>query len=168
MGAGFWAHCQCGDTLDASLLNTTGTELVIVDTDSHLGHEISIDAIAWDGTNLWLSGRNSDPSQYELLKIQVDFTTPPPPAPAHSIVETYVFNQLNALTWDGTHFWCLSGYSSTISKIDPVEFKAVESYKLPDPDVEWRGLAVVGTDIYLLGYDYWRENKGVIFHVTTD
>lgn len=160
-GGDFWTHCHCGGNEDASLRTTAGVEVDNVDTDADLGHEINIDAIAWDGTHLWLYGYSYDLAKDQLLKVDSN-------AEPDSLEDSYDFDRIDVLTWDGSNFWALSGYGATavIVKIDPIELKAIATYKTPHSNIRWMGIATVGSDLYLLGRDNTKEYKGVITHVT--
>ncbi len=149
---------------EVNRLNSTFTEVGDFHTNADLGHEIRVYTIAWDGTNLWLNGKNDDTSKYELLKVGVSW----PVITFNDPDDVYEFDYLDALTWDGASLWSLSGRSNaSIAKIDPVSLKAVETYRGPDPDIHWEGIAAVGSDLYLLGTDRDKsDNKGVIFQVT--
>ena len=67
-GADFWAHCGCGGSPEAQRTTPAGVAVDLVETGVGLAHEISVRAGAWDGSRLWLYGRNND-QKNELLRV---------------------------------------------------------------------------------------------------
>lgn len=143
----FWTHCNCGGSESASRRATDSSEKDKVDTinDPALNHRLNIDAMAWDGSYLWLYGRGYESNAYEILKIDSD-------DPANTLLSTSTFDlRLRGLTWDdhGKSFWAVG--SQGVYKIDPATMKVTATYQVPDTDVDWYGIAAVGTDLYLVG-----------------
>jgi len=62
--------------------------------------------------------------------------------------------ELQALTWDGEHFWAIVARSaSPIVKIDPATFQTVATYKILHVDPyfhDYLGIAAVGEDLDIL------------------
>ncbi len=158
----FWAHCHCGNTNDAKLIDSAGAVSSTLNTDTDLSHEISIASMAFDGTYLWLFGQNETTDDYEFIKVDTSGPT---------LSGVFAFNfDLEAITWDGTYFWAITDFYSHqfIIKINPdsAGFTSAATYKVPYPGIEWKGIASVGSDIYFLGLDEAAVNKGVITKVT--
>lgn len=158
----FWTHCRCGDNDEASRRDVTGSEIDIVDTTNDLGSGIGIDAIAWDGSNLWINGYSSDESKSLLHMVDSDVEP-------DSLVATYDSTSLLALSKNGSDFWALSNYEGTVIikfELDSTEISMISTYEVPDNEIEWRGITSVNSYIYLLGEDWHAENSGVIVRLT--
>lgn len=154
----FWAHCACGGSPDASRRNSSAVEIDNVDTETDLGNRISIRAIAWDGTYLYLNGRNRVTDDLQLLKVDSD-------SEPDSLEGVYESLYLSALTADGTYFWGITSYYNTVVikfELTETTISVLNSYSVPDSTVYWTGIASVGQHLYLLGQDESKANPGVI------
>jgi hypothetical protein len=59
---------------------------------------------------------------------------------------------LRALTFDGSNLWGLTqDQPPNLLRIDPASARATATYALPDPSIEWRGVAALGGELYLVG-----------------
>ena len=104
--------------------------------------------MAYDGTHLWFHGHNYSMDEEEFLK--VDVSDPLNPALEESYPNAA---QLQALAWDGTQFWGLTSSQGYLVRMDPATFETEATYSVPDLDLDFYGLAAVGSDFYLLGKD---------------
>lgn len=158
----FWTHSASGGDEDVQRIDPTspGTPVDTIDTDTDLGNKLNMDAMAWDGSHLWLSGSNEE-DIYQLLKVDSD-------SEPDDLVQTYEFVSLDSLTADGTDFWALYPYlGNAVIKFtvdDSAGVTVQSSYILPRQDISWKGIDVVGTDLYLLAEN--SEEAAVIYKVT--
>lgn len=164
-GADFWTHCGCGGSQEADRRDMAGNDVDMVDTQNlDVGNEqISVRGIAYDNSNnvLWLHGFSFNDSVRRFLKINSEGVEP------DVLLQKADFNvDFQSMTWDGTHLWAIARIADpqVIIKIDVSTFKAVATYLTPDPLVEWRGIAAVGSSIFLVGNDL--DNLGVLAEVT--
>lgn len=130
----------------ASQRNFADVEIDSIDTDLDLGHRLSITAMAWDGTDLWLAGESNTSGERQLLQVDADTKT---------LVNQHDFPlELNALAWDGTHFWGILPESpSPLVQIDPDTWQVVATYEIPGYGqllTRYLGIAAVGEDLYVL------------------
>jgi thrombospondin type 3 repeat protein len=162
-GNDFWVHCNCGNNETAERRTMAGTVVNTVDTSAApINNKIGIDSIAFDNANLvlWLHGFNFTNNIAQFLKVNseggnvlfqppVDFNT-----------------RFDSMTSDGTNLWAITRLTSAqaIIKIDVSTFKAVATYKTPDPSIEWLGISAVGGNLFLIGNDF--SNQGVLKEVT--
>jgi hypothetical protein len=162
-GASFWTTCHCGANEEAARVNEmNGSEIDRIDTDGDLGDPMSVSALAWDGTHLWVEGRRDADNKNSLYKVDAN-------AEPDLLIAIYESINLNALAFDGTDFWGLSFYHG--SKLVRFELTAsrisvLASYEIPDSTINWNGLEVVGNDIFLLGDDYTSPKPGIIRKVS--
>jgi hypothetical protein len=148
-GAYFWTHCGCGGSRDAF----KRTLSVIVDTvssEDEMGGPITFRAMTYVPTTdrLWIHGRDFDD---QFGRFYVMNTNGEP----DQIEQQISFNRdIRGLATDGTDLWGLVTVASqSLVRIDPATGKALESYEVPDDDVSWSGIELVGDTIYLLGTD---------------
>lgn len=69
---------------------------------------------------------------------------------------------------DGADLWVINNDLGTpeaiaILRIDPTTLEVVETFRTPDANVEWMGIAFVGERMFLLGAD--AASEGVIAEV---
>ncbi len=143
-GSFLWFHTGAGYIV--SRRDFADVQIDSIDTDLDLGHRLSIGAMAWDGTHLWLSGESSTAGERELL--QVDATT-------KTLINSYPFAlDLAALTWDGTYFWgIVFGSPSPVVRIDPDTRQVLGTYEIPGYGQlfqRYRGIAAADDVLYLL------------------
>jgi hypothetical protein len=155
-------HCGCGGSEEAQRRSPADVEVDEVDTETDLGAELSIRGIAYDevGNVLWLHGFLRDQVVRAFLRVNSD-------AEPDILISTDTFDTfISALTWDGTNLWALvgSGQNALIVQIDVGTIKAIATYRNPDPTVEWRGIAAVNGNLFLLGEA--GGNEGVLYEVT--
>jgi len=160
-GSDFWAHCGCGGSQEAQRRSMADVELDEVATDTDLGVDTNIRAIAYDaaGSRLFLHGGLRDGSgNAVLLEVSSDLE------PDVLVSQKSLNVSLRSFAFDGTHLWGVSGFGTqVILQIDPVTATVANTYESPDPSVQWIGIAVVGADLLLSGE---RAGAGVIVHVT--
>ena len=141
----FWFPGTTTSTI-ASRRDMNDVEDDTIDTDVDLSHKLFIDAMAWDGEFLWLAGQSDASRRRDFLKVDT--------ATKLLLSENRFDIELNALTWDGGHFWAIVAQSaSPIVKIDPATFQTVASYEIPGVDPyfhDYVGIAAVGEDLYIL------------------
>ncbi len=145
-GANYWTHCGCGGSPEAGLVTPTGTLLDEVQTESELNDEISVRAIAFDpvGGFLWLHGTNNA-GQGRLLK--VDASGEP-----DALVTAFDLDaELSGLAFDGTNLWGVNRPGQSVVRIDPATGQATGNFLVPNRDASWRGIAVVGSELALVG-----------------
>jgi hypothetical protein len=144
-GGDFWTHCACGNIGETWRVSPAGALVDEVTPGPGLGGELSISAIARDdaGALLWLYGYSFEDQVRRLLSVRSDLE--PDELAASVEVGFYV----NALTWDGTALWGLSG--PRLYRIDPVAGLVTATYELPDDSVDWRGAAAVNGEIFVIG-----------------
>jgi hypothetical protein len=161
-GGDFWLHCGCGGSEEAQRrTNPAGVVVDQVNTDTDLGQRINIDAMAYDSSAnvLWLQGRDAA-NVRRFLSVNSN-------AEPDLLLGSSVFDvSLNGMTWDGTNMWALAdfGPSAAIVQIDMTTFSAVATYETPDSAVDWRGIAAVGGNLFLIGRD--NANQGVLMEVS--
>jgi hypothetical protein len=56
---------------------------------------------------------------------------------------------VQSLSWDGSALWGLQG--PKLFRIDPLTGLVTATYALPDVSVEWRGVAAVNGELYVIG-----------------
>lgn len=122
-----------------------------------LGVDFHADAAAFipGESVLWAFGENEDDREMQFVKIDAE-------AEPDVLLEKVRFDTyIEALSWDGTHMWALTGdLVSTIARIDMSTFKAVATYEIPSR-YNWRGIAAVGSRIFLIGEQ--RNDYGGVF-----
>ncbi|MCB9826162.1 MAG: hypothetical protein H6805_10105 [Planctomycetes bacterium] len=148
-GSHFWTHCGCGGSRDA-YRRSLGTVYDTVSSESEMGGPITFRAMAYvpNTDRLWLHGRAFD-DQFGRFYVMNTLSEP-------DVVETTVpFNRdLRALAVDGAFFWGLITVGSqAVVLIDPTTGRVTASYEVPDENVSWNGLVVVGNDLWLVGTD---------------
>jgi len=159
-GASFWTTCGCGSDDDARLRDMTGTELDVVDTETDLGEQLNFGSLAYDASGgvLWMAGYSSAAGGYRLF--QVDSVAEPDVLLASSSFDT----RLASIAWDGTWLWGLAETSPpTVVRIDTTLSRAAATYSIPDESVQWYGIAVVGSQIFLVGRNSAGEGVVAIF-----
>ena len=160
-GSDFWSHCGCGGSQEAQRRSMGDVEIDEVDTNTDLGVEIGVRAIAYDtaGSRLFLHGNLRDGSgKAMLLEVNSDAE------PDVLVSETILNVSLRSFAFDGTHLWGVSGFGNqVILEIDPATATVSNTYSMPDTSVQWIGIAVVGSDLYLSGDS---GGEGVIVRVT--
>ncbi len=158
-GGFLWTHCGCGGSRDA-FKRTLSTVVDTVSSEDEMGGPITFRAIAYHALSgrLWLHGR---PFDDQFGRFFVVNTSGEP-----DVVEQEIsFNRdLRALAFDGDALWGLvTVVAQSIVQIDPVTGKVIETYELPDEDVSWSGLEMVGGRMFLLGTTL--DGDGVLYEV---
>jgi hypothetical protein len=143
-----------------------------------------ISGAAWDGTYLWVNGRDGETGPGEILQIDPApggplFSAPhkfpriPMVPPTPVLVAANDFDvDMAGLAWDGTNFWTIASPppGPVVVRIDPADMTAVATYFMPGVSVTdpvWMGVESVGDDLYLLARDEsGAEFKAVIARVT--
>jgi hypothetical protein len=157
----FWSHCGCGGSRDA-FKNTLDDVVDTISSEDEMGGPITFRGMAYQPTTdrLWLYGRPFD-TQFGQFFV-MDTSGEP------DIVEDQIsFNRdIRALAFDGTDLWAVVTVATqTVVRIDPSSGAVLQSYEIPDVDVSWAGLEVVGGTIYMLGTDL--EGNGVLYRLNT-
>lgn len=165
-GNDFWTLCHCGNNEEAYRIPKAAPAVTLdtVDTSSvNINEEISIDAATYDqaAAVLWLHGRDDDGIE-KFLKV-------------NSGVEPDVLSgapvdfdlRFESMAWDGSNFWALTriAFPQVIVKIDGNTLQTLATYKTPNEMVDWRGIAAVGSNIYLIGEDMI-SNEGILQQLT--
>lgn len=148
-GTDFWGSCACGSVSDVKRKTQAGVDVDVVDTAAApISSQLTINCGAWDANNnvLWLAGSNSVASESRLMRINSN-------ANPNVLIGVTRFNiSMRALTFRGTELWGVtSSYPQSVVKIDTSTFKVIDTYAVPDLSVQWAGIAVVGTQLQLLG-----------------
>ncbi len=157
MNGGFWTHCACGGSQDATLRTPAMTVDTVVTT--QLGHDVSAYYMAADEANgiVWIAGPSNGPN-YKLLK--VDVASEPDVLLKASELDTPV----QSLTYDGTHLWALQGFiRSVIVRLDADSGEILEVWQVPDTSLFWSSIAFHDGRMFLLGAD--SSENGVIIEV---
>ncbi len=144
----FWAHCQCGGSEDIKRMRLGGTEIDSVDTATDLGNEIRIRAGSWDGSRLWLWGRNRDSNRGELLR--VNSNTEPDVLEDVLVFDTWTLRQL---THHDGKLWGLFRFAGwQLAELDPAAGRVTKSYVLPALEMngQYIGIASLNGKLYLL------------------
>jgi hypothetical protein len=144
----FWTHCWCGGNEVATRLTPGGSEVDSVDTRADLGDPINVRALAFDAAEgaLWLYGRSSDSYEGRLLRALTDLE------PDQLQLGGPFATPLAALAFDGSVLWGLTEDAPrSVVRIDPLAGNATATFTIPDPSVEWVGIASVGGQLFLLG-----------------
>jgi hypothetical protein len=158
-GDHLWLFDTAGGMEVAQRRTLAGGVVDEVDTDDDLSYDVSIDALAYDGSGvLWIFGESDADDVYRFLRI--DATEEP-----DVLLNTYEFDlALRAAASDGTHVWVIVNESPyEVLELDPADFAVVATYSAPDRTTSWRGIASVGEHLVLLGTDYL--DRGVLVEV---
>jgi hypothetical protein len=142
----FWTHCGCGGSEEAARVSFANAKLDQVDTEPELGEELGVRAIAFDpGTgHLWLFGHNEE-NQGRLFEVD-------PSGEPDVLVHAFDLDaDFSGLAFDGTHLWGLHRSGQSLARIDPATGTAIGNFKIPNRIAQWRGVAVVGSELVLLG-----------------
>jgi hypothetical protein len=145
-GPDLWTHCACGGTQEAGRVTTANTLADEVRTVEELGEELSIRAIAYDpdADFLWLHGTN-DEGRGRLMKVD-------PSGEPDVLVQAFDVDAfLSGLAFDGASLWGLNWSGQSLARIDPATGRTTGNYKIPNSFARWHGIAVVGTELLLLG-----------------
>jgi hypothetical protein len=155
-GSDFWTHCGCGGSQEASRRTSAGAEVDLVETEP-LGRDLRVRAIAYDpvGNVLWLHGQDRTGGPSRFLKVNSD--AEPDVLLAEPVFDVF----MSGLSWDGAALWGVA--DSSLVRIDPDTAQATASFHIPDASVDWRGVAAVGSELFLLGEV---AGRGVLIGVT--
>ncbi len=148
-GGDFWAHCNCGGSQDVKRMRLGGSEIDAVDTNADLHNDISISAGAWDGSRLWLWGRNRVSGHRELLSVDSDVE----PDGLDSVF-AFDTDTLHRLTYHDGALWGLFHFAGwQVAELDPAAGRVARNYTLPVLGVEdsYLGIASLNGKLYLLG-----------------
>jgi hypothetical protein len=153
----FWTHCGCGGSEEAGRVTALDSLVDEVETESELGDEIGVRAIAYDATGgvLWLHGSN-DAGQGRLLK--VDASGEPDVLLTAFDLDAF----LSGLAFDGTSLWGVNFFGQSLVRIDPATGTATGNFRIPNTSATWSGVAVVDSELALLGAT---GTEGVILKV---
>ncbi len=158
-GLYFWTHCGCGGSRDA-FKRTMTSVYDTVSSEDEMGGPITFRAMAYvpSTDRLWLHGRPFD-SQYGQFFIMNTNGEP------DVIEDTISFNRdLRGLAFDGTDLWgIVTVASQSVVRIDPTTGDVLQSFEVPDVDVSWSGIEVVGDTLFMLGTDL--GGNGVIYEM---
>jgi hypothetical protein len=145
-GADFWAHCNCGSNEEAGLVTRDEVVADTVNTLDELADEISLNAIAFDAASgtLWLHGR-ADDGGGRLLKID------PSGEPDVLLAAFDLDADLTGLAFDGASLWAVDRSGQSLVRIDPATGVATGTFEIPNHFAFWQGVAVVGTELAVLG-----------------
>lgn len=154
----FWTHCGCGGSQEAGRVTALDALVDEVQTDTELGDEIGVRGIAYDPTGgvLWLHGSN-DAGQGRLLA--VDASGEPDLLVTAFDLDAF----LTGLAFDGTNLWGLNFSGQSVVRIDPATGMATGNFRIPNSSATWTGVAVVGSELALLG---GTGSEGMILKVT--
>lgn len=145
-GADFWTHCNCGGSEEAYRM-TRGNQIVDeVQTGLELGEEMSVESIAFDASTgvLWLHGWN-DANQGRLMKVDAS-------AEPDVLLQAYDLDaSVTGMSFGGSSLWALNQDGQTVMRIDPATGQVVGTFLIPDRSANWRGIAAVGGQLFLLG-----------------
>ena len=153
-----WTACICGsnDTIRRTDLNNVFDE---IDTNDNL-RKLSVDSAAYHAPTdrLWVHGLYVDGARYEFQVYRMD-------EDPSQLARISIFNRhLKGMAFHGDELWAIVDYASrSIVRIDTQTRDVVESYEVPDEDVNWSGLTFVGDDMYLLGGT--QDGDGVIYKI---
>ncbi|MCG8406668.1 MAG: hypothetical protein MI923_15845 [Phycisphaerales bacterium] len=169
-GDDFWGVCDgCPVVLEKALAQRrTKDNGQVVDSvfQTELGltaNSFEIAAIAFDDAAkvLWLHGKFKDTNHYGFLKVNAEGPEP------DKLLDSVEFDdELKSIASEGRFLWAITSYPQRIVQIDLETLLATATYEVPDSDIEWRGIAVVGSCLYLIGKDY-RTNAGMLTKVST-
>jgi hypothetical protein len=142
----FWTHCACGTSVEAALVSSANRLIEDVHTANELGLEIGVRAIAWDPASrtLWLHGHSRE-NEGKLL------TVDPGAEPDVLLQSSDLDGDFAALAFDGRSLWALHQSARSLVRIDPATGFATGNFKLPNAFADWRGIAVVGDELIVLG-----------------
>jgi len=159
-GPYFWTHCGCGGSRDA-FKRTLASVFDTVSSEDEMGGPITFRAMAYEPTSdrLWLHGRAFDT---QFGRFYVMNTNGEPDA----VEEMISFNRdIRAMAFDGDDLWAVVTVASqTVVRTDPSSGDVLQSFEVPDVDVSWSGLEVVGDTIYMLGTDL--DANGVLYELS--
>lgn len=155
-GSDFWLYCYCGGSEQIHRLDAAGNEIDTIDTDVDLGASTGIRGADFDGTSLWVGGSSRAPGvDANILQIDSD-------AEPDTLTQTYHFqSRIDGVAIRNSEFWVLTqGAGQVIAEVDLNTEEAVRTVTLPD-DYDWRDMAFVGDDLYLIGTRY-ADNTAVV------
>ncbi len=140
-----WSTCGCGGNTDLDRYAANSTATTDTFRTSTIGELLYIRAAAQNPADkiILLHGRDpsSDRRKFATVNAEVE------PDTMLDNVEFDLF--LASLAFDGELVWAMRGRHLML--IDPVEYVVVATYRLPDPTVNWYGVTVLGTDIWIVG-----------------
>ena len=93
---------------------------------------------------LWIHGRN-DSNEGRLLKVD------PSGEPDVLLAAFDLDAELSGLAFDGTLLWGLNRDGQSVVRIDPATGQATGNFTIPNKSARWTGIAVVGSELVLLG-----------------
>ncbi|HGY08519.1 MAG TPA: hypothetical protein ENK37_00465 [Oceanithermus profundus] len=147
-GGDFWAHCRCGHNEEIRRVSLGGAVADTINTDADLGNKINIRAGSWDGSRLWLWGRNYDSDRRELLLVNSD-------AEPDVLEDVLVFDTwtLRQFTHHDGKLWGLFHFAGwQLAELDPAAGRVTKSYVLPALEMggDYLGIASLDGKLYLL------------------
>ena len=140
-GGALWGECGCGAREDVARTTLAGVQLNAVDIEALLGiSSFRTNAIASDPATerLWVQGSGR--------LVEIDTSTTGGALLSERPFET----SLTGMAFDGTDLWIATSREA-IGRYDLEEGRVVESFDVPDPEFELEGIAVSGTELFLLG-----------------
>lgn len=156
-GLDFWTHDQGPSAKRLTRANAIVDE---VNTSTDLAEPLQLEALAFDSVDnvLWMHGYNSTDRVHRFLKVNAEVEP-------DALLDKADFDQfLLALTWDGASLWAITGYPQSVIQIDASTMKAIATYRVPDGQIEWQGIAAIDSSLFLIGDDY-RNRAGVLIEV---
>jgi len=144
--ADFWTHCNCGGSEEAFRVTRAGQLADEVKTPTELGEEISVEAIAFDAASgaLWLHGWN-DANQGRLMKVDAG-------GEPDVLLQAFDLDaSITGMTFAGSSLCGLNVYGQSVVRIDPATGQVTGTFLIPDRSAYWRGIAAVGSQLFLLG-----------------
>lgn len=144
-GPNVWSYG--GDEASLRSLANMEVDRVRFGFGSSFDDDYSPNALAWDGTHLWVHARDFNNDTRELL--QVDTSADP-----KMIVSAMPFDaRVISLAFDGTDLWALLDFPPAVVRLDAEAARATETYEFPEVEgnINWRGIEFAGTDLFFLG-----------------
>lgn len=142
----YWGHCWCGHNTDVARVQVGGTVIDTVDTEADLGAAMSVSAGTWDGTHLWLAGRQDADGTVHLYRIDSD-------AEPDVLVDDFAFpvSSVTSLAYADGKLWAVvDAFAPVLVTIDPTTGRATRTVALPPTDESFAGLALTPAATYLI------------------
>jgi hypothetical protein len=156
-GPDFWTSLGSDDLQRVTI---AGTVVDDVSTFNDLGTQLFVQAAAVDGAGILLLAGNSPTLGVRLLRVDTAAE------PDVLLTDRALGVSLESMTFDGTSLWAISGGNvndQAVLRIDPATAVVLQSFAMPDPSVDWRGIAAVGGRLFLVGEPY--ADTGVLMEV---
>jgi hypothetical protein len=135
-----------------------------IDTaDAPISLETNVDAMSFDGSHLWIFGRDTSDSTVRRF-MQIDSDAEP-----DTLVDSFEYKgHVRHISVTDNYIWVLtSDYPSMVVQLDRATLQSIATYFVPRPDLQYQGIAAVDSDLYLLGTNYYAAiPSSVILRVT--